>query len=642
MKMVKTKAKDPTYYGQVGYRDGKKTSTNNVLYFGKKSEILKQHDDPEAYVRSEIAKWNEEHKKRRYIEMKYDLNEKVESVENEEGETTAINIGYFYLQYILKDLHLKEFCDKYFKDYRFKYNAYDILRYLIYERIIDPDSKLQSSKETRTYFGDFDFEYHDILRFMDVLVGADKDDLIKDPGQPLPTEVPYIEWLFNKSNKIVKRDFSTVYYDCTNFYYEINRADDAFIDPETGEVLEHPMRKYGISKEHRPNPLVEFGLFTDAQGIPITMCLVPGNTAECTTTLPLEEKVCDMLKDNSDFIYCSDGGLGTYNIRNFNNMGGRHFVVSQSCKKLKSPLKKALFNDYDYRMLSDNSYVHIADLQALDPEKDKDNTLYNDFAFKVVKATVYPDLGSVDAVRDKDGSPVKDENGQIQTEKVDDKIDQYLIMTFSRKLQAYQRRVRNSQIERAKQLIATCKDPDEIKKTPNDIRRFIKTIKKGSKSETVNFSYVLDDERIEEEEKYDGYGCIATNLVASAKKIIGIAQRRNKIEYCFRMMKTNHDCRPIWHREPRRIRAHFLLCYTALLVQRLLEVKLDEIGCHVTADNLQNALKVMTVNGDKGMYTALYRAGNTMRSLEKLTGLGLDHKYNTAAMLNSKIRPLLK
>ncbi|MCD8203388.1 MAG: hypothetical protein LUD48_07085 [Prevotella sp.] len=237
---------------------------------------------------------------------------------------------------------------------------------------------------------------------------------------------------------------------------------------------------------------------------------------------------------------------------------------------------------------------------------------------------------------------MKDKDGNFIKIKTKDKIDQYLIMTFSRKLQAYQRAVRAGQIERAKQLIATTPNPEDIKKTPNDIRRFIKTVRTNSKGETVKVNYVIDEQRIIDEEKYDGYSCIATNLVCSVKKIVEISHRRYKIEYCFRIMKHNLKSRPIYHRLEKRIRAHFLICYTALLVERLLEVKLDQIGCHVTPDNLQKTLKLMTVNEDKGMYTATYKAGKVMRSLEKLTGLGLDYKYNFASTLNRRIRPLLK
>ncbi|MCD8203389.1 MAG: hypothetical protein LUD48_07090 [Prevotella sp.] len=355
MKIYVSKAKDPSYYGQVGIRVGKKVSSMNVIYFGKHSELLKEHDDPRAYVKSEIAKWNEENKNRRFFDVKYNLDEKVENVDNEEGESTETNVGYFYLQYIMKDLKLKEYTTTHYKDYEFEYDAFDILRFLVYDRIIDPDSKLAESKELNCYYGNFDFGYYDILRFMDVLVG-DEDH---------KNEESYLKWLYKKSNKIVKRDLTTLYFDGTNFYCETDGPDQYFVDPDTGEILAlpRPMRRYGISKEHRPNPIVQMGLFTDTDGIPITMCLSPGNTAECTTAIPLEEQVCDMLQDDkTDFVYCADGSLGTYNIRKFNSMGGRHFVVSQSCKELKDVFKKALFNDYDYRLLSDDTPITIAEL----------------------------------------------------------------------------------------------------------------------------------------------------------------------------------------------------------------------------------------------------------------------------------------
>lgn len=634
MKLVKTKGKDPTYYGQVGVRIGKKTTTHNEKYFGKHSELLKEHPDPEAYVRAQIAQWNAEHKRRDTADFRINYDDKIDYVDNEEGESTALNIGYFYIQDILKDLQLKKYMDKNYSDYEFEYNAYDILRFLIYDRILYPESKLAFSKRLSTFYEQPDFQYHDILRFMDVLV--DKNN-----------EKTLLEWCYKKSTNIVSRDLTVVYCDCTNFYCETEHADPTTVIPDTGEIIEG-LRRFGISKEHRPNPQVEVGLFTDGSGIPLSYCVEPGNTAECTTVIPLENEICRMLQDEADFIYCADSSLGTYSIRKFNSMGGRKFVVTQSIKELKKPLQDAVFNDYDYRLLSSDKPIKIKTLENLNHDSEGYDELYDDIAYKVIPADNVCDLGAYDIQTDENGNYMKDSNGEYILIKKKELIKQYLIITYSKKLRDYQRSVREGQIERAQQLIKNSKNPLDIKKSANDAKRFIRTVTTNKKGEKTVTKCEIDWKRISEEEKYDGYYCIATNLDCSgklapitARKALDISKGRNRIEYCFRMMKSNFNTRPIFHHKKERIRAHILICFLALLVERLLEAKLDEMNCHATTGKLIAAMEVMKVNEDKGNYTSIFKGGRIMQSLEKMSGLQLDHKYYRCAELNRRIRHLL-
>jgi transposase len=361
----------------------------------------------------------------------------------------------------------------------------------------------------------------------------------------------------------MERDTSILYYDCTNFYFECEQPDEDIIDEVTGEMI-NGLRKYGISKEHRPNPIVEMGLFMDSRGIPVTMCLHPGNVSEQTTAIPLEKEVIKML-DGAKFIYCADAGLGSYNIRKFNSMGGRAFIVTQSVKKLSDVLKKAVFNDYGYRLLSDDESISVDELKSFDKFDGANRKLYEETAYKVILADQAVDLGLYEEKQFK--------NGNVKQVKTKGLLKQRVIVTFSRKMMEYQRTVRNRQIERAIRLLNT-KDPEEIKKGPNDVKRFLKRSTKTTSGEAASVSYVLDEEKIAEEEKYDGYYAVATNLGDSAKDILTVSHKRYQIEDCFRIMKTNFTGRPVNHREPRRIKAHFLICYTALLVHRLLECRL--------------------------------------------------------------------
>lgn len=610
--------KDPTYYGQQGFRNGKKVTSKNIIKFGKHSELLKITDDPEAYVREEIRKWNEEYRSGKVeYTLSADFNQRVPHTNDPASSSTWLNIGYFFLQELMKGLRLRDFFHQKTKDRKITFDCYTISRFLTYARILDPLSKHATWHKLDTYYEQPDFDYQHILRFMDLLE-ENHDD--------------YLAWLFRQSNTIVKRDTSVLYYDCSNFYFESEQPDEDVVDEVTGEIMKG-MRQYGFSKEHRPNPIVEMGLFMDSRGIPITMCLHPGNTSEPLTAIPLEKEVMKMLPD-AKFIYCADAGLGSYNIRKFNSMGGRTFIVTQSIKKMSGVLKQSVFNDYDYRLLSNDKPVTIAGMKSFDRFEEENLKLYNDFAYKVVDADKVLDLGLYEDVTLK--------NGRTMKRKAKGVLKQRIIITFSRKVMEYQRSVRSRQIERAKKLLEL-KDPEEIKKGPNDVKRFLKRTAKTKSGETAVVEYILDQDKIAEEEKYDGYYAVATNLQDHAKDILAVSNKRYQIEECFRIMKTNFDGRPVNHRLQERIKAHFLICYTALLVYRLLEARLDDQGTHVTASNLITTLKNMNVaNVHDIEYMALYNGSKALDALTRLTMLPLDRLHYRPKELNSMIKKFLQ
>ena len=610
--------KDPTYYGQQGFRNGKKVTSKNVKNFGKHSELLKVTDDPEAYVREEIRKWNEDYRSGKVsFTLSADFNERVPHTQEAASSSTWMNIGYFFLQDLMKGLKLKDFFREKTLGRKVTFDCYTVHRFLTYARILDPLSKLATWHRLDTYYEKPGFGYQHILRFMDLL--EENYD-------------GYLAWLYKQSGSIVKRDASVLYYDCTNFYFECERADEEIVDDVTGEVV-RGMRQYGISKEHRPNPIVEMGLFMDSRGIPITMCLHPGNTSEQLTAIPLEQEVLKMLP-GARFIYCADAGLGSYNIRKFNSMGGRAFIVTQSVKKLSDTLKEAVFNDYGYRRLSNDEPVSIKEMKTFDRHDEKNLELYNDFAYKIVEADKAIDLGLYEEKTLKNGRTVQAKGKGL--------LKQRIIITFSRKAMEYQRAVRSRQVERAKKLLAL-DDPEEVKKGPNDVKRFMKRTAKTESGEEAEVSYILDEEKIAEEEGYDGYYAVATNLTDPAKDILAVSQKRYQIEDCFRIMKTNFNGRPVNHRLRERIRAHFLICYTALLVYRLLEAKLDDQGTHVTAEDLIATLKNMNVaNIHDVEYMALYNGSKALDALTQLTMLPLDRLHYRPKELNKMIKKFLE
>ncbi len=611
-------SKDPIYYAQQGLRNGKKTTTRNVKKFGRHSELLKITDDPLSYVKEEIRKMNEEYRSGRVeYTLTADFNERVRHTSSDASSCELLNIGYVFLQKFMGELKLKTFFAEKSQNRKITFDPYTILRFLTYARILDPLSKFATCHKLDSYYEKPDFDYQHVLRFMDFLEEHHDD---------------YLTWLYRQSNSIVKRDTSVLYYDCSNFYFECEQPDEDIVDEVTGEVLKG-LRQYGMSKEHRPNPIVEMGLFMDRDGIPITMCLHPGNTNEQLTAIPLEKEVTRMISQ-AKFIYCADAGLGSYNIRKFNSMGGRAFIVTQSIKKLSDTLKAAVFNDYDYRLLSDDTPTTIESMKNFDRHAEKNLGLYNDHAYKIIEADRALDLGLYEEITLKNGKTVK--------RKATGLLKQRIIITFSRKMMEYQRAIRNRQIERAKNILNS-KDPEEIKKGPNDVRRFMKRVVKTKSGEKAVVEYTLDEDRIAEEEKYDGYYAVATNLADPAKEILAVSHNRYKIEDCFRIMKTNFDGRPINHRLPERIKAHFLICYTALLVYRLIEKKLDEQDTHVTTDALITTLKNMNVANIHDLeYMALYDGSRALDALTQLTMLPLDRKHYRPKELNSMIKKFLK
>jgi len=611
-------SKDPIYYVQQGFRNGKKTTTKNVERIGKHSELLRVADDPLAYSRRLIAKLNEEMKKNNKvtIEVTIDFNEKIKSRSDIVSSTNGLNIGYFILQQIYHDLAISSFFKKVTADSKITYDPNLINRFLTYARILEPDSKLGTYDNLYKYYELPGFDYVHILRTMDILE-ENYDE--------------YISHLFNYSSRIVHRDTSICYFDCTNYYFETECDDEDYVDEATGELI-RGLRKYGISKNHKPNPLVEMGLFMDIHGIPLSMCINSGSDNEQICALPLEKKLIRML-DGKKFIYCADAGLGSLNIRKFNSMGGRSFIITQSIKKLSDTLKEAVFNDYGYRLLSTNKPITIKELKSFD-KKDKINLpLYTDKAYKIIVADRAVDLGLYEEKVLKNG----------KTRKVQSKalLKQKIIITFSRKTMEYQRCIRNRQIERAKNLLKNM-DPDSYKKGPNDVTRFIKRVSASKSGIKAKDLYIIDQSVIDEEEKYDGYYAVATNLDDDAKSIIEISSNRYKIEDCFRVLKTNFSSRPVYHGKRERIIAHFMICYTALLVYRLLEAKLNAYGTHFTIDNITETLKNMEVTNTQDMYyQSLYNGSQVLTALNAVFDLGLDKKYYQPKELNKKIRKIL-
>ena len=577
------KSKDPSYFIQVGIRNGNKTTTKNVKRIGKHSELLTITDDPLTYAKNQVEEFNKEYKEGKIdMSFKIDFNEKLTATENIASKSALLNVGYFILQKIYQSLKVHDFFASIQDNSKITFDCNTVNRFLTFSRILDPKSKLGTFDRLDSYYEQPSFGYQHILRFMDVL--EENYD-------------SYLEHLFINSGNIVKRNTSVCYFDCTNYYFESEDEDDEYIDEATGEILKG-LRRYGPSKEHRPNPIVQMGLFIDGNGIPISMCINSGSDNEQKCAVPLEQKITTLFK-GKPFIYCADAGLGSFNIRKFNSMGGRAFIVTQSVKKLSDKLQEAVFNDYDYRRISDNSSITIKHMKEFNRYEQENLSLYNDTVYKILNADRPVDVGLYEEKVLK--------NGKSRMVKSKGVLKQKIIVTFSRKMMEYQRHIRNAQIERAKNILIT-KDVEDIKKGPHDVTRFIKRTSTGKDGEKASDLYEIDQSVIDKEEKYDGYYAVATNLEDDAKVILEINSRRYKIEE-----------------------------------YRLLENKLDQYGTHFSTENILETLRNMNViNTQDAFYTATHKGSQVCTSLNGVFNLGLDKKYYLPKELNKKIKKILR
>lgn len=423
----------------------------------------------------------------------------------------SFNGGYLFLQKIYHELQIHKICSIISKNHKFTYNLDSILSRLIYGRILFPSSKLNTLKQSSFLLEAPDFELQHVYRSLEIL--AKENDFIQSE-------------LYKNSLSISKRNDKILYYDCTNFFFEIE--------------TENGLKQYGPSKEHRPNPIVQMGLFMDGDGIPLAFSINEGNKNEQLTLKPLEEKI---LKDFalSKFIVCTDAGLSSMDNRKFNILDDRSFITTQSLKKLKKHLRDWAIDPKGWHLEANNKEYDISSIEKDDQlvEKYKNCTFYKQRWIK--------------------------ENG----------IEQNLVVTFSLKYKSYQRTIRNKQIERAQKIID--ENPSSIKKhNQNDCKRFIIKSNITNDGEVATHElYSLNQDAIEKEAAYDGFYGVCTNLEDDGPAIAKINHRRWEIEECFRIMKTEFQARPVYLSRDDRIKAHFITCFLALVIYRYLEKKLD-------------------------------------------------------------------
>ncbi|MBN2876833.1 MAG: IS1634 family transposase [Bacilli bacterium] len=551
MRVNIVKSKHSTlFYIIESFRHNGKSTTRIIEKLGTLEEVIKKASgqDPYEWANQQAALLTEAKlKDQRDIHLTLSNHKLID-----EGSLRSLNAGYLFLKKIYYELHLDELCQRLSEKDKFEYDLNAILSTLLYTRILYPSSKRSSFEASQKLMEHPAIELHQIYRALDVL--AKHNDVIQTH-------------LYQYSQSIVERNTQILYYDCTNFFFEIELAEG--------------FKQYGKSKEHRPNPIVQMGLFLDGHGIPLAFDLTPGNTNEQKTLLPLEKRIIHDF-ELSKLVVCTDAGLSSKDNRRFNSFTHRAYVTVQPLKKLKQHLKDWALDPSGWQLKGSSKSFNLNDI----------------------------DLEDTSAIYTKERWI--HENG----------LEERLIISFSIKYKRYQETIRERQIERATKQIET-KSFSKGNKNPNDPARFIQELKTTSSGEVASQRHLsLDIDKIESERQYDGFYGVVTNLEDDVESIIKINQRRWEIEESFRIMKSEFKARPVYLKNEERIQAHFLTCFMALTLFRILEKRINE---SVSAESLIQTLREMDLHPIRGSgYLPLFTRTNLTDKLQKTFGYQLS------------------
>ena len=560
--LQKSKNRQFLYIVKDFYSNGRRT-TKIIDKLGTMSALMEEknlsYDEVLAWAKEKAKDMTENEKKEdNNIILSLNTSQLIPS-----GEQRSFNCGYLFLQSLIYQMKIHNMFRNISSRHKCEFNLESIFTDLIYARILSPSSKRSSYDYSKTLLEPPKYELEDVYRALSVF-STESDYILKE--------------LYKNSHFIHQRNTSTLYYDCTNYYFEIEDEDGS--------------KKYGKSKENRPNPIIGMGLFMDGDGIPLSYTLYPGNQNEQLSLKPLEKKV---IKDFelSEFIYCSDAGLGSASNKKFNAIGNRAYIITKSIKKLKKEDKELALDLSRFKNIKNNRKL------------DLDLIAYDDLYYQEL-----PLEGS---------------------------IDERLIITYSPKYAAYQKKIREKQVERAMKMIQKNGKMKKRRRNPNDPARFIETIMNDENGEIIETFHQINEEKILEEAKYDGIYAITTNLEDDdISKIINVSERRWQIEECFRILKTDFKARPVYLQLEDRINAHFLTCFCALLIIRLMSIKLEN---KYTINELLNTLKDMNLTDTGyGSYIPSYKRTKLTDELHELFGFRTDYEIITKKTIRSIIK----
>ena len=496
----------------------------------------------------------------------------------EKGVNRSFFSGHLFLRKIYYKLGIDKICESIKEKYNFEFDINSVVECLVFARIIWPASKLSTFEQSRKFIGNYNFELQHVYRTLSYL-SKEMDNIQK--------------LLFDYSNKVIDRNYKVIYYDCTNFFFYTEEND---------------FQRYGISKQHQPLPLVQMGLFMDADGYPFAMNINPGNTSETKTMIPSEEK---FLKDfdmkGKNIVVCTDAAMCTDDIKKFNVKDGRGFVITQSIKKLSNELQEFALDKSNWRILG--NLTELYNLDEIEKNENLKKEHFNTIFYKEV---------------------------ECETKSV----NQTLIVTFSFKYQEYQHKLKTHQLERAKKLVSEInqknkkaknkKETETIKisKNQNDPKRFIKEKNMTASGETALYvEYQIDNEIYQNEEKYNGLYGITTNLINDTSTILKVMKGRWEIEESFRIMKNEFDSGTVYLSREDRIKGHFITCFLSLFIYRYLEHQLND---KYTVDEIVSKLQEIKLLEHKGKgFEPIQDRNDLTDALHHFLGINTDNEIIT-------------
>ena len=578
MRLSVTHTKNNTYFYMIkSFRNNGKNTTKIIECLGNLEEVTKKAngEDPVIWAKNYVKqRTNEE------SENNCTYFEKLVEGEDLDSNQKIYNIGHIFIRKIFEELELNQLCKKIKKKYKIEYELSDILEDLICTRIMYPSSKFSSYEDSKKFLRQPKYKLYDVYRALDV-ISKEKETIEK--------------WCYEKSLSIIKeRNTKVLYYDCTNYFFEIEMEDnDDLKNKKQG------LRKYGKSKENRPLPIAQMGLFIDGTGYPLAFNINSGNTNEQTTLRPLEKQIMEDFK-LSKFLVCTDAGLGSFCNRDFNTKGDRIYIVTQSLKQLPSEYQTDALSLLRWHILGSNNSINISKINKYDP-KNK-NIYYKEVLMKRTK------------------------NDAKTKKKIT--LNERMIVTFSPKYAAYQKNIRDAQILRAKEIIEKC--PEQFSKLPqNNAKRFIKKENITDDGECAEKYKLYYKENLEKyEAQFDGlYAlCVPEKTEGNIEEILQISKGRWEIEESFRIMKSEFKARPVYLHLDERIKAHFTICYLSLLVYRILEK--EKLQDKYTTEEIISTLKDMLSNKVDGLgFKQLYQKSKITTDLNSNYEFNLDQKF---------------
>ena len=566
-----------------GYRDKNgKVKQKTIEKIGYLEDLKKQYDDPIKHFKEVANQRNNEEITELVIK---NINTQTLNID----EDNQKNLGYIIIKKLYQELGIKDFLNTKQKKLKIDYKLTNIFSLLIFSRILFPASKKETYKNRNSYFENFNFSEDDMYRSL---------SYFKDYKEELEL------LLWNNTKEKYKRDTTKTYYDCTNYYFEIEYNDEDIFD-DKGNLIKKGYRKRGPEKNHRPDPIIEMGLLMDSTGLPIAYNLFPGNESEKLSLVP----EIDRLKNKFKFkrtIVVADRGLNCSDN-----------IIKISGTSLEMSLKK-------------NGYVYGQSVRGADKEfkewvlsgnyvtdKIKEDDIEITFTHK---SRIHPKTMYV--IREDKG---KTKNGNPVREKII--VDQKQMVYFSQKYADKQKHDRDLMIEKARDLVS---NPAKYNKaTSYGAANYVKNLKflksTGEIADTSNL--LIDEEKIKEEEKFDGYYSIVTseeNL--SDIEIRNIYRGLAKIENTFKVTKSNLESRPVYVWTPEHIEAHFLTCFISLVIIRLLENKLEN---KYSTKQIIESLKNFT---SSHIEHDIYKQNNyneIIKQFSEIYNLNLEKKYRT-------------